>query len=312
MEFRSESDYLLCAKIRGQHALLKEHGYHLASELHMTNDSHFFRKLGGRKPTAGQLPLYEGKMIHQFDAKFSSGNYAVEEEQVREALLGKEIYRLMRLVREIGPEQLEGEATPEKREEMEARLRALFAEKKFKLHYEFPRTVYCEIGRTTDERTIIAAETPARICLNNKLPYLSPVRVDLSSNGQLNQIELESNESRSFLTLLNSLVLNFYLRSKISATLNMFFMYELPIPKLSPVQKKRLAGSAAKLLKNPRDVKERAALEVFIARDLYGLSLDDWKHLTGTFTFGSGPTKEELDEIIRQSLALWAKAGREA
>jgi hypothetical protein len=62
-----------------------------------------------------------------------------------------------------------------------------------------------------------------------------------------------------------------------------------------------------KLLKDPRDVKERAALEVFIARELYGLSLDDWKHLTGTFTFGSGPTKEELDEIIRQSLVLWEK-----
>jgi hypothetical protein len=36
-----------------------------------------------------------------------------------------------------------------------------------------------------------------------------------------------------------------------------------------------------------------------------GLWLDDWKHLTGTFTFGSGPTREELDEIIRQSLVLW-------
>jgi hypothetical protein len=58
-------------------------------------------------------------------------------------------------------------------------------------------------------------------------------------------------------------------------------------------------------LQNARDVKERAELEAFIARDLYGLSLDDWKHLTGTFTFGSGPTKGELDEIIRQSLVFW-------
>jgi hypothetical protein len=70
-------------------------------------------------------------------------------------------------------------------------------------------------------------------------------------------------------------------------------------------QKKKLADAAAKLLKNPHDVKERAALEVFIARELYGLSLEDWKHLTGTFTFGNGPTKEELDEIIRQSMVLW-------
>jgi hypothetical protein len=73
------------------------------------------------------------------------------------------------------------------------------------------------------------------------------------------------------------------------------------------MRKTRLPTSAAKLLQNARDVKERAELEAFIARDLYGLSLDDWKHLTGTFTFGSGTTKEELDEIIRQSLVLWGK-----
>ena len=59
--------------------------------------------------------------------------------------------------------------------------------------------------------------------------------------------------------------------------------------------------------KVPRDVKERAALEVFIARELYSLSLADWQHLTGTFTFGSGDSKAELNEIIRQSLALWEK-----
>jgi hypothetical protein len=80
----------------------------------------------------------------------------------------------------------------------------------------------------------------------------------------------------------------------------------LPVPELSPPQKKKLAGFAATLLKNPRDVKERAALEVFIARELYGLSLEDWQHLTGTFTFGGGESKAELDEIIRQSIALWS------
>ncbi len=39
------------------------------------------------------------------------------------------------------------------------------------------------------------------------------------------------------------------------------------------MRKTKLPTSAVKLLKDPRDVKERAALEVFIARDLYGLSL---------------------------------------
>jgi hypothetical protein len=307
MEFRSETDYQLCAKIRGEHPLLKEHDYRLASELHMTNDSHFFHKLGAKKAAAGQLPLYEGKMIHQFDAKFSPGNYAVEDKEIREELMRKEIYRLAKLVREVQPKKLEGEATPEKREELEEMLRQIFAAKNFKLHYECPRTVYREIGSSTNERSIIAAEVPANVCLNNKLPYLSPVECELSNTGELKQVSLDGSDERSLLALLNSLVLNFYIRSKISTTLNMFYMYELPVPNLAAEQKKKLADSASKLLKDPRDVKERAALEVFIARELYRLSLDDWKHLTGTFTFGSGPTKEELDEIIRQSLTLWPK-----
>ena len=56
----------------------------------------------------------------------------------------------------------------------------------------------------------------------------------------------------------------------------MFYLYELPMPELSAAQKKNLAKFAGKLLKNPRDMKERAALEVFIARELYGLSFHDW------------------------------------
>ena len=51
-------------------------------------------------------------------------------------------------------------------------------------------------------------------------------------------------------------------------------------------------------------MKERAALEAFIARELYGLNVADWEHLTGTFTFGGdSDSKRELDEIIRLSKA---------
>ena len=54
------------------------------------------------------------------------------------------------------------------------------------------------------------------------------------------------------------------------------------------------------------DVNERAALEVFIARDLYGLDAADWEHLTGTFTFGGeSESKQELDAIIRLSREAW-------
>jgi hypothetical protein len=46
----------------------------------------------------------------------------------------------------------------------------------------------------------------------------------------------------------------------------------------------------------------------FIARDLYGLPREHWEHLTGTFTFGSGPSKAELDEIIRLSASATSRA----
>jgi hypothetical protein len=70
MEFRSSVDYELATKIRSNHRLLEEFGYTFRRELHMTGDSHFFLKLGDKKVGNGQLRLYEGKMIHQFDANF--------------------------------------------------------------------------------------------------------------------------------------------------------------------------------------------------------------------------------------------------
>jgi hypothetical protein len=33
--------------------------------------------------------------------------------------------------------------------------------------------------------------------------------------------------------------------------------------------------------------------------------LTAWQHLTDTFTYGSGDTKTELDEIIARSRELW-------
>ena len=66
-----------------------------------------------------------------------------------------------------------------------------------------------------------------------------------------------------------------------------------------------MAANAPHKTKKPQ-IASYAALKIFIAPELYSLSLDDWKHLTGTFTFGSeSETKAELDEIIRLSLASW-------
>jgi hypothetical protein len=91
------------------------------------------------------------------------------------------------------------------------------------------------------------------------------------------------------------------MRNKVSANLNISFVDELPIPKLGEKLRGRLMAAAEKLLASPHDVKERAKLEVLVAREVYGLDAEDWQHLTGTFTFGGGASKAELDEIIARS-----------
>jgi hypothetical protein len=308
MEFRSQEDYAIASKIRGEHALLGEYGYQFRRELHPADDVAFYLKDPSRKLGKGESSIYEGKMIHQFDVAFAPRTYHAEDKKVREGLLRKELYRLGQFIRETETEKIEGQKVPAKKDEFEKFVSSLWKLKRFQLDCDFERVGYRRVGRTTDERTIIATIVPADSYLSDTISYLIPGVYKLSKSGILSREALSAEESRSVLCLLNSLTLNYYIRSKMSATVNMFYIYELPVPKLSAGQKKKLADSAEALLKNPRDVKERAALEVFIAREFYGLSLEDWKHLTSTFTFGSGPTKEELDEIIRQSQVIWQNA----
>ncbi|MBF8253346.1 MAG: hypothetical protein HW373_41 [Deltaproteobacteria bacterium] len=305
MEFRSPIDYTLATKIRNNHRLLEEFSYTFRRELHMTGDNRFFRKLGDKKPGKGELRLYEGKMIHQFDASFSPPTFAVEEASVREELLRKEIFRIAQFLRDQKLEKLDGKAVPEPRDELNEMVRQLFEKRRFKLQYEFERFVYREVASSTNERTIIATIIPEQVCAAHTLMYLNPYYYEVDGKGKLQQREIGAAPLRGVAALANSLTLNFYLRSKVTTHVSVFQFVELPIPELKPTARKQLAAAADKLLKNPRDVKERAALEVFIARDLYGLSREDWQHLTATFTFGSGSTKAELDEIIRQSLVLW-------
>jgi hypothetical protein len=312
MEFRSETDYQLCKRIRAERQLVKDLEYVFRREFHMTEDARFFHKTEGKKLSAGQLPLYEGKMIFQFDDHFAPAGYFVVEKEAREELLRKEIFRLAQIVRDAEVKTLEGEKVPAKKDDLSVLLEKIFKRKKFKLQYECERLSYRAVASSTNERTLIAALVPSDACMAHSIYYLNPFSYKLTGKGELGQTIYEASELKTILTLFNSLVWNFYVRNKVSANLNISSVEELPIPQLTAAQKKKLAGFAGTLLKNPRDVKERAALETFIAQQLYGLSLDDWKHLTGTFTFGGGESKAELDEIIRQSLALWPQPAEAA
>ena len=131
--------------------------------------------------------------------------------------------------------------------------------------------------------------------------------------------------------LFNSLVLNYFIRNKVSANLTMNFVYELPIPKTTEKQKQLITEKGFELLyhksnkifyedlrkeleaegrsvdasSKPDLIETRAELEVMIARDLYKLTKEDWEYLTSTFIYGESETKVELDQIIERSKEIY-------
>jgi hypothetical protein len=134
MEFKNELDIRIAEKM-SQFPLLGEKidgtwNLKLTAEFHMTNDSHLFKT----EPAKGRLPLYEGKMIHQFTHQWGKPKYWLEESEARKDLLGKQ--------------KEQGQI----------------------LNYQFYRLGFRDIGRNTDARTMIVTMLPRYVYCNHKLP----------------------------------------------------------------------------------------------------------------------------------------------
>lgn len=145
----------------------------LNNEFHYTNDRHLFNTNGHG------IPLYEGKMIHQYDAFYAAPQFWIDPEKV--ASLTNELQRQLKTY----------------------------------------RVVHRRIARSTDERTLISAVVPPdSACEINATVILV--------NGE------NTEPVKLYLVgLLNSFVLDYLIRYKVSTTLNMFYLYSLPIPRLT-------------------------------------------------------------------------------
>lgn len=90
MELKNELDVQIAEKIvkfpfLGE-KLNDKWNFSLTREFDMTNDSHLFKTSNDE----GNLPLYEGKMIHQFTHLFSEPRYWVVEKEARKVLIGRD------------------------------------------------------------------------------------------------------------------------------------------------------------------------------------------------------------------------------
>jgi hypothetical protein len=159
------------------------------------------------------------------------------------------------------------------------------------------RVVHRRIAATTNERTLIST-----IVLPNTACEVNATVVLITNSA-------EESIKPYVCALLNSFVLDYVIRYKVATTLNMFYMYQLPLPRLNPGDPffDAIVPHAARLTcttpdfadlwqevmgepwdesKGAADPDERQRLrdeiDALVAH-LYGLSHEDFEHTLGTF-----------------------------
>lgn len=281
MEFKSGIDLPIAEKML-RFPLLGEKieskwNLNLIREFDMTNDSYLFKT----EPGKGRLPLYEGKMIHQFDHQFSEPRYSVDEKAGRAALLGHE---------------------PDTGQ---------------KLDYQSYRVGFRSAGENTNIRNFISTIIPPNCFCGNSIILSKEINEDW--------------QTLLFLcAMFNSFVLDYMVRLKISRNMNMFYIYQLPVPRL-PEQDPAFAPiveRAARLICTTPEfdtlakevglgshengvtdlierAKLRAELDGMIAH-LYGLTEEEFMHILSTFPLVEQKVKDAALEAYR---ALAPKPG---
>lgn len=308
MEFRDWKDYELCKKIYHEKKTIEDINIVFRREFDMTNDSSLFHAKSNLDENQEYHCLYEGRMIHQYSSDYGIPKYFLEKQEAHKVLLRKVKHRV----------KSELDLSAEEMNEISGW-------DKIALDYQSYRLVYRDIASSTNERTFIASIVKPNVFLNNKLIHIVNYDYNLDGKTVCNK-SIDYSKLIFLMAMFNSLVLNYYLRNKISTTLNMFYIYELPLAETNDDLKRRIIEIAFSLLyrksnrKDFEDLKKelkvepdiktdlinlRAELEIIIAKNLYGLDKKDWDYLTSTFTFGSGDTKHELDEIIKLSKEMF-------
>ncbi len=260
MEFQTQQDYEIAEKVYADWPVLGDEvadcwNVKFTAEFHVTNDRRLFNTQGRG------LPLYEGKMIHQFDAYFAEPQYWLEEEPASERLAQK------------------------------------YNVSSSDLDYLKPRLAYRGIARSTDNRTLMMCMLPSKTFSEGR----SATTVIQKNITHAEQLYLAGCG--------NSLVIDWLLRSKVAANVNMFHIYSLPVPRLTGGDPyfdaivpraarltctrepfadlwQTVMGEAWDDSKGATDPAQRQRLrdEIdAIVAHLYGLSRADFAHILGTF-----------------------------
>ena len=182
------------------------------------------------------------------------------------------------------------------------------------MDYQNYRWLHRRIARSTDTRTLIATIAPPMV-----FTEVNSTTIKVSESG------MNAVEQCYWCAVANSFVLDWLLRQSVASTLNMFYLYQLPVPRLPSSDKRCLsiAQRAARLicvdpvydglardvgLKSHKDgaasatdrAQLRAELDGLVAH-LYGLDEDEFAHILKTFPLVPDAAKVDAHNAFRRA-----------
>ncbi|HFU1652709.1 TPA: restriction endonuclease, partial [Campylobacter jejuni] len=253
-------------------------------ELNMTSDKDLFIE----EFREGLLPLFEGKMIHQFDANFSQATYFLEKAKFDERLKSKELSRAKKATqKELNP-------------------------KLIKYDREFFRLGYRAVASDTNERTLIASLLPKNCGFGHSMFANAPKQYIVKDDEIC--MDIVPYERILFvLALFNSLVVDFIIRNMVQINVSKTYLERIPLPQPSDEEiqnneiYKTLAKNALLLqlyndknhhfdelkqefsIKNEEIPKTKKAYDILrakndlLVKELYSLSDDEFSYMISTF-----------------------------
>ena len=219
-EFLNMKEYYILDKIYDNHPLLMDNDlkYHwhikfLSEELNKTRGKKFSKKYG-------DLKILKGDHLGQLYICTSCSNEYALLNEINEFLLSKECSRAKKDGKNI-------KINCRKNKDLQ-----LF-KKYVKYHYQWYRIGIRLVASANHERTILAAILPQNIVVYNSIVTSIPYRYITENNRIHQKMLMDYYELFFFVSSLTSLVLEFVVRRKVSRNLNLFYLYQLPLPRLT-------------------------------------------------------------------------------
>jgi hypothetical protein len=265
----------------------------LTREFDMTNDSRLFEPKSAR----GRLPLYEGRMIRHFAHAQAAPRYWIDERRARAKLLSPRVKRIKKLLAEAG-------------------LDDSFDESRIEPAFNHYRLGLRAVTGATNARALVVTALPRRVLAGNSLVVSRPFADRIIDDAWTEQSSYSGRQLLACVALMSSFVCDWFVRKKILTNMNMFYVNEIPVPRLgeedaafAPLVERAahlictapefedlereagLPGHTGGVTGPQERARLRAELDGMIAR-LYGLTEEEFAHILAAFPLVSREVKE--------------------